>query len=92
MGWDQLAAICSLFGVVATVTGVAFTSGRLSEKIRENRDRVLAQAEMLEKHSARLDNHTLRVDRLEQWREGFNAAACISGGGKISTTDRLDHG
>jgi hypothetical protein len=80
MHWDAIAAACSMFGILATIIGVAYTSGRMTEKLRESREKIEEHSIALKEHAGRLDEHALSIDRLQQWREGFNAAANVSGG------------
>lgn len=84
MNWSAIAAVCSLFGVVATIVGVAFTSGRLTEKIRENKEKVDGHGVLLVEHGSRLNDHDVELAKLNEWKNGYNAAARVSGKQEVS--------
>jgi hypothetical protein len=90
MNWAAIAAFCSLFGVLATLTGIAFTTGRLTEKLKENREKIDTHASLLGEHSITLTEHEVALGRLNEWKDGYNAAARISGAAaRVSGPEQL---
>jgi threonine dehydratase len=79
VNWAAIAAITSLFGVLATIIGTAYTAGQMREKIKNNSDRLDVHDDRLDKHAAKLEEHGENIGRLQEWRSGFNAAARVSG-------------
>jgi hypothetical protein len=77
--WAAIAAAGSIFGVLATIIGVAFTSGRLTEKLGEHKVRLDEHATTLKAHSETLTDHEVQLGRLNEWKDGYNAAARVSG-------------
>ncbi len=77
--WAEVAAVCSLLGVFATIIGVAFTSGRLTEKLGEADKRINWHDETLKAYGETLTDHEVQLGRLNEWKDGYNAAARVSG-------------
>lgn len=77
--WAAVAAAGSIFGVLATIIGVAFTSGRLTEKLGEHKVKLDEHAEAIKAHGETLTDHEVQLGRLNEWKDGYNAAARVSG-------------
>jgi hypothetical protein len=77
--WAAVAAVCSLLGVFATLIGVAFTSGRLTEKLGEASKRIDGHDETLRAHGETLTDHEVHLGRFNEWKDGYNAAARVTG-------------
>lgn len=78
MNWSAIAAIVSLLGLIATIIGVAYTSGRLSQRVEENGDQVKIHAARLDDHAERIGGHDVKIGRLEEWKSGLNTGARLS--------------
>jgi ABC-type lipoprotein release transport system permease subunit len=79
MNWSALAAVCSLLGVFATIIGVAFISGRMTEKIGENTMKTKEHADIIAVHGGRLNDHDVALGEIRAYQKGFSAAAQVSG-------------
>jgi hypothetical protein len=86
MNWAAIAAIGSFFGIIATIASVSFFSGRFSEQLKVNVAETQANRTTLNEHRDIIDGHAMQIDRLEQWRNGYNAAANVSGGSQLPQT------
>lgn len=80
MNWAAIAAIGSFFGIIATIASVAYFSGQFTARLESNVAETRENKATLNEHRNMLDEHELQIDRLKEWRSGFNAAANISGG------------
>lgn len=74
MDFSVLAAGCSLIGTLVTIGGIAYTSGKLTQQIVENRARTTEHTITLKEHAEKLEEHGERISRLQEWKSGFNAA------------------
>lgn len=79
INWLAVAAVSSIVGIIFTVCAAAYTSGRLTQKIQDHDETLVEHGETLKTHTKQLGEHELGLDRLTQWKNGFNAAANISG-------------
>lgn len=80
MNWQMVAAIASILGVLTTITGVAFVSGRLTQQISDNRKLLDEHDQTLTSHAERISDHDIELAKLNEWRNGYNAAAAIAKG------------
>lgn len=83
MNWAAVAAIGSLIGVVVTIISVAYMSGQFTQQIKDNKDKTAEHAATLEKHQEKLEDHGEKIGRLQEWKNGFNAAARVSGNKEV---------
>lgn len=83
MNWAAIAAIVSGCGLLVTVLGIAYTSGKLTQRIDDTEKVVGGHAETLAEHAARLGVHDVDLGRLKEWKDGFNAAARVSGNKEV---------
>jgi hypothetical protein len=79
INWAAVAAVAAICGVLVTVIGVAFTTGKVLEKMATDSERVDGVVELQKEQGEKLGEHGLEIDRLKQWRMGFQAAANVSG-------------
>jgi hypothetical protein len=77
--WAAIAAICSLLGALVTIASIAFVAGRLREKQEEHGERIGEHAELLKSHASTLTDHEVQLGRLNEWKDGYNAAARVTG-------------
>jgi hypothetical protein len=77
--WAALAAVCSLAGILVTIASVAFAAGRFREKLGEHGERLGEHTDLLKTHSDTLTDHEVQLGRLNEWKDGYNAAARVSG-------------
>jgi hypothetical protein len=86
----SLTNVMILVGLILNIAAIVFAFGKGSQRL-DDHDRALAESKedrialsaRLDDAHERLNEHNLRVDRLEQWKLGFTAAANLSGGEKI---------
>ncbi len=74
----MVAALASCFGILVTIVGVAYVSGRLTQQIAENRKLVDEHDRTLAEHGERLSDHDVKIGRLHEWKSGFNAGAAVT--------------
>lgn len=83
MNWSAVSALVGILGIVVTVLGVSFVAGKIVGKITEHTAQIAENTAAREEHAVLLGEHTIQIDRLEQWRSGYNAAANVSGVAKV---------
>jgi hypothetical protein len=83
LNWAALAAFGSLFGVVVTIVSVAYMSGQFTQQIKDGAAKTADHAATLEKHAEKLEVHGGKIERLTEWKDGFNAAARVSGSKEV---------
>lgn len=74
--------ILALISLVVNILAIVYTLGRWSQKFTDHDNKLGEHATVIATHAEKLEDQNLRIDRLEQWHKGFQAAADISGGGK----------
>lgn len=79
VNWAAIAAVAAIVGALATMILVPYAAGQFTNRLKVNEEAVDRQDNTLIEHRKLIEDHDLRVDRLEQWRNGFNAAANVSG-------------
>lgn len=79
MNWEMVAAVCSVLGILTTIVCVAFISGKLTQQISDNRKMLEEHDKTLIDHADRLSEHDVKLGRLQEWKDGYNAAARIVG-------------
>ena len=82
LNYAALAAIGSLLAVIAVVLGAAFTHGQLTQRVSNTEEKVADHAVKLERHDEKferqdqtLGDHSVKIGRLQEWKEGFSAGA-----------------
>lgn len=78
MNWAAVAAIASLIGVLVTIVVGAYNSGQVTQKLDNNIADTRAHAERLDDHGERIGGLDVKVGKLEEWKEGYNAASRVS--------------
>lgn len=78
MNWALIAALFSLFGMIATIVGVAYTSGQVTQKVHEHGERFRIVDERLEDHAEKIGMQDVKIGRLEEWKSGLNTGARLS--------------
>ena len=73
--WAMFAAVASLIGVLITILSVAYTSGKLTQKISDSQDKLCAHDATLDRHEVRLGAHDIELAKITAWKDGFNAAS-----------------
>jgi hypothetical protein len=79
MNWAAVAAVTSLIGLLATIIGTAYNAGQIRQEVKNQRERIDGHGERLDQHEEKLGTHQEKLGRLEEWKNGFNAAARVSG-------------
>lgn len=79
MNWTVVAAVSSMFGVLCTVIGVAYISGRVTKQVESNTLDISKHDVRLDGHDDKLNEHDVELGKLHEWKNGYNAAARISG-------------
>lgn len=82
MNWAALAAMASLLGVLATIIGVAYTSGKLTQRISDNDDQIKIHARRLDDHAERLGLQDVKIGKIEEWKSGVRLGVHIGAGTK----------
>lgn len=83
MNWSAVAAIGSLIGVVVTIVSVAYMSGQFTQQIKDSKDKATEHSVTLKEHAEKLEDHGEKIGRLQEWKNGFNAAARVSGSKEV---------
>jgi hypothetical protein len=78
MNWSLIAALFSLFGVIATIVGVAYTSGQFSQRVHASEEQNKLHAIRLDEHAKQLSSHDVKLGRIEEWKSGLSTGARLS--------------
>ncbi len=70
MNWT---AIIGGIAVLIQILGFAWLGGSENRRGRDNSLRLDQQGASLEDHRTRLDGHDVRLERIDAWRDGYNA-------------------
>lgn len=70
MNWSAVAAIVSLIGLIATSWGIAYTSGRFTQRIEGVEEKADAHTVRLDAHDTRLNVHDSRLSAIDEWKSG----------------------
>lgn len=82
MNWAAISAIISAITLIGVVGVGGVMWGSLSEKVSGHTKRLddhKAQIAAIDKH---INSQDIELGRLQEWKNGYNAAARVSGGGK----------
>lgn len=74
-----VAAVASLLGIFVTLFTTAKAMGQMTERLLESRKDIGEHAIRLDGHDRRLNSHDVDIARLQEWKDGYNAAARLSG-------------
>ena len=75
--WSAVSAIVSGLTLVGTVGVGGVMWGSLTEKVSGQTKRLDDHKLTLAKHDTHLSEHDVQLGRLEEWKQGYNAAAQI---------------
>jgi len=75
----MVTAVLAILGIVTTVCSVAFISGRLTQQISDSRKELGEHGELLNSHARILNEHEVELAKLNEWKNGYNAAANVAG-------------
>lgn len=78
MNWAAIAAGFALLTFLSTLCVGAYVYGKLTQQTSDNSKRLDTQAGMLEGHAERIGIHDVKIGRLEQWKDGFNAGSRVA--------------
>ena len=82
MNWAAISAIISAITLIGVVGVGGVMWGSLTEKVSGHTKRLddhKTQIAAIDKH---LNSQDIEIGRLQEWKDGYNAAARVSGGGK----------
>jgi uncharacterized membrane-anchored protein YhcB (DUF1043 family) len=89
MNWQMVAALVAAFasvvGIATTVICVSFWSGKLTQQIADNREMLDEHGATLTSHGERLSDHDVELAKLNEWKNGYNAATAL-----VQKRERLD--
>ena len=77
MNWAAVSAIVSTVTFLAVVCGFAYMWGQLTEKVDGLNGKIEANEISVKAQGAQLNEHAVAIGKLQQWKEGYNAAASI---------------
>jgi hypothetical protein len=83
VNWAAFGAITSAFSVLVTVVGIAYLAGKFTQRINDGDSRLNKHDVRLDRHDDKLDDHGQKIVRLQEWKNGFNAAANVSGNKEV---------
>jgi hypothetical protein len=84
MNWAALAAITSALGVLASFAVAAYVYGALTQQVKDGKEKAGEHSVTLKEHADKLEDHSEKIGRLQEWKNGFNAAARVSGTKEVS--------
>jgi hypothetical protein len=74
-----LAAVFAGLSFLATLVGVIFIGGKLSQRVEDHGLRLNGHDRLFERHDVRLGSNEIAIEGLKQWRDGYNAATATPG-------------
>lgn len=80
MDWGAIAVAISALTFIATIVGASYTHGKLTQRVDQNGEDIDSLLDVQRDHGEKLAGHDVAIGRLNEWKEGFNAAARVSGG------------
>lgn len=78
MDASTLAAIFAGLSLLATLVGVIFIGGKLSQRVEDHGIRLDRHDELFIRHDTRLGSTEVAIEGLKQWRDGYNAATAAA--------------
>jgi len=79
MNWAAISAIVSAITLLLVAVGGGVMWGTLTEKVKGHTLRLNSHGAELATVDRRLNDHDVEIGRLKEWKEGYNAAARVSG-------------
>jgi hypothetical protein len=83
MNWAAVAAITSTLALVVAILGIPYLAGRSTERMDGHDRRISEHSAELAQHREQIVALDKDVALLQQWRDGYNAAAGVSGRGGV---------
>ena len=77
LDWAAVSAGVSILTLVGTVGVGGMMWGKLTERVGGQTKRLDMHQEQLADNSAKIAGHDVKIGRLEEWKEGYNAAAAM---------------
>lgn len=74
----MVAAFGSILGIATTVICVSFWSGKMTQQIADNKVMLLEHDVTLQAHAEKLSDHDVELGKLNEWKNGYNAAAAVA--------------
>ena len=79
MNWSAVSALVSVITLIGVVGVGGMMWGTMSEKVAGIIRGFDDQKEEIAQIDGRLNGHDIQLGRLEEWKNGYNAAARVSG-------------
>jgi hypothetical protein len=79
MNWAAISAVVSLVTLLFILVGGGAMWGTLTEKVSGLTKRADAQASEIETVTVRVNVHDVQIGKLQEWKDGYNAAARMGG-------------
>lgn len=80
----MVVAVGSVLGIIVQVGVAAYVYGKLTQTSIDTKEDVREHSMTLKEHSDKLEDHGEKIGRLQEWKNGFNAAARVSGNKEVS--------
>ena len=75
--WGIVSAVASLVTLIGTVGVGGMMWGKLTERVGGQTKRLDTHKEQIADNTTRIAGHDVQIGRLEEWKQGYNAAAAI---------------
>lgn len=79
MNWSAVTAVVSVATLIVVIFGVVWAGGKMAQRLDDNSADLDEHKIRLDGHDARLTEHGNDLARLNEWKNGYNAAAAVSG-------------
>jgi hypothetical protein len=79
LNWAAIAAVSSLAGLVGSLLVGAFVYGKLTQEVKETRDKTGDHAVTLKEHSDTLVDHGQKISRIQEWKDGVKFGSLVAG-------------
>jgi hypothetical protein len=79
MNWSAIAAVVSIVTLVVLVFGIVYAGGKMAQRIDDNVNDLRDHKLRLDGHDIRHISHEVEIAKLVEWKNGYNAAAAVSG-------------
>lgn len=79
MNWAAVSAVISGITLLLVAVGGGVMWGTLTEKVSGLSKRADSHKAEIGAIDARLNNHDVQIGRLQEWKDGYNAAARVGG-------------
>lgn len=79
MNWAAISAIISAVTLLTVAIGGGVMWGTLTEKVAGLTKRADGHKTEIASLDQRVNNHDVQIGRLQEWKDGYNAAARVGG-------------